>query len=79
MNIRYDSDADALYIKFREPAGKVETEFIDVSRYVDYDEHDNVVGVEILDVTMGIDLTGLPEAERIAEALRALQPAFSPA
>ena len=77
MNVRYDSEADAVYIKLREPAGKVETEFIDVARYVDYDEHNNVVGVELLGVSQGIDLDGLPEAERIAEALRALQPVSS--
>ena len=47
MNIRYDSDVDALYIKLREPVGKiVDTDFIDVARYVDYDEQDNVVGAE---------------------------------
>lgn len=79
MNIRYDSDVDALYIKLREPVGKiVDTDFIDVARYVDYDEQDNVVGIEILDVTMGIDLSGLPEAERVAEALRLLQPLPTP-
>ena len=75
MRIRYDSEADAVYIQLREPVGKiVGTDFIDVSRYVDYDEDDNVVGIEILDVSLGLDLTGLPEADRAAEALQLLQP-----
>lgn len=74
MNVRYDPDVDALYIKLREPVGHIETDFIDVARYVDYDEEDNVVGIEILDVSTGVDLDGLPEAELVAQVLRELQP-----
>ena len=69
VRVEYDAEADALYITLRRPQGKVETEFIDDARYVDYDEANNVVGVEILGVSHGIDLEGLPDAERIAEAL----------
>jgi uncharacterized protein YuzE len=72
VHLEYDPEADAIYVQFRKPVGKVETEFIDDARYVDYDEAENVIGVEILGVSQGIDLNGLPEADRIAEMLNAI-------
>lgn len=74
----YDAEADAIYITFRKPEGAVETEFVDDARYVDYDEAGNMVGVEILGVSQGVDLTGLPEAKRLAEALNSI-PHLDPA
>ena len=72
MHLEYDSEADAIYVTFRQPNGAVETEFIDDARYVDYDAVGNVVGVELLGVSKGIDLEGLPEAKKIAEVLNAV-------
>jgi uncharacterized protein YuzE len=69
MHLEYDTDADALYVQLRQPNGPVNTEFIDVARYVDYDADGNVIGVELLGVSQGVDFEGLPDAERIAEAL----------
>ena len=46
--IRYDSDADALYIRIRE--GKVsESDEVEDRVIVDYDEKGNVVGIEVLE------------------------------
>jgi len=72
VHVEYDSEADAIYIMLREPEGAVETQFIDDARYVDYDATGLVVGVELLGVSQGVDLSGLPEASRIAEALNAI-------
>jgi uncharacterized protein YuzE len=72
VHVEYDSEADAIYFTLRQPEGSVETEFVDDARYVDYDETGNVVGVEILGVSQGVDLSGLPEAERLAAALNAI-------
>lgn len=72
MHVEYNSESDAIYVTFREPDGAVETEFIDEARYVDYDAAGNVVGVELLGVSQGVDLEGLPEAEKIAELLNAV-------
>jgi uncharacterized protein YuzE len=72
VHVEYDSEADAIYITLREPEGAVETEFIDDARYVDYDEAGNVVGVELLGVSQGVTLSGLPEAPRIAKALHSI-------
>lgn len=47
MKIRYDPDADAMYITLRE--GEVDhTREIDENTIVDFDGKDQVIGVEIL-------------------------------
>ncbi len=47
MKIRYDPDADALYIKFRNLEVN-HTKEIDKNTVVDFDKDDLVIGVEIL-------------------------------
>ena len=47
MKIRYDPDADAMYIKFREE--KVDhTQEIDQNTIVDFNENNEVIGMEVL-------------------------------
>lgn len=47
MKIRYDPDADAMYIRLDD--GKVETtREIDDNTILDYDKSGNLVGIEIL-------------------------------
>ena len=47
MKIRYDSDADAMYITFRDD--KVDhTKEIDKNTIVDFDKNNQVIGIEIL-------------------------------
>jgi uncharacterized protein YuzE len=69
IQVRYDSEADALYVTLRD-APHSRTDEIDCRRLVDYDDQGHVIGVEFLVVSKGIDLEDVPEAERIAEALR---------
>ena len=46
MKVRYDPEADILYILIKE--GKVkDTEEIDDDLFVEYDEKGNIVGIEI--------------------------------
>jgi uncharacterized protein YuzE len=74
MYVKYDPDADALYVRLREPEGEVHTRPLDDLRIVDYDERNAVVGVELLAVLeVGVKLEGLPEAERIDQALASLR------
>jgi uncharacterized protein YuzE len=72
--ISYDSDADAVYVQLRQTddGGEIETDEIDIYRYVDYDEQGQIIGIELLGVSRGIDLAGVPEAQRVAEAIRSL-------
>jgi uncharacterized protein YuzE len=77
MTIRFDEEADALYIAFREiePGGSKNQQALDDFRIVDYDATDTPIGVEFLVVSGGINLDGVPYAEEISRALKALVPA----
>lgn len=77
MIVRYDDEADALYVYFRaiEPGGVKRTRMLDDRRNIDYDADGQPVGVEFLCVREGISLDGIPRAEEIASALRAVVPA----
>ncbi len=59
MEIRYDREADAVYIRIG--GGKVaESEEVDDGVIVDYDEKGNVIGIEILEFSKKkIDLNKL--------------------
>ncbi len=72
MQVQYDSDADALYVEFLADAKVARTAAVDARRNVDYDGDDQVVGIELLAVSAGIDLDGLPHAAEIGAALRDL-------
>lgn len=67
MLLEYDPDADAVYVRLQEPHGLVRGARVDERRTVCYDEQKQVVGVEFLFVSQGIDVEGMPEAERIRE------------
>lgn len=71
MHIDYDQEADAIYIQFREAQGQVVSHRLDRRRAVDRDELGDV-GVELLFVGSGLDLTGLPRRDEIAAALQAI-------
>ncbi|MDE2696751.1 MAG: DUF2283 domain-containing protein [Chloroflexota bacterium] len=71
MELRYDPEADAIYVALREHEGQVRSRNAgDWRRVVDYDETGEPVGVELLAVSAGVDLEGLPDAEAIGEAIR---------
>ena len=60
MEITYDKDADAMYIKFREGefgSNKV----IDRETIIDLDKRGNLLGIEILSVSKRIPLSSLSE------------------
>ena len=50
MKIRYDKDADAMYIKFTNERHS-KTKIIDKNTILDLDENGNVIGIELLFVT----------------------------
>ncbi len=47
MKIRYDQDADAMYLKFREVVID-HTQELDDNTIIDFDQEGQVVGVELL-------------------------------
>lgn len=66
--VRVDREASMAYVRLT--AAKIlYTENFGDHRLVDYDETDEVVGVEFIGIDGGADLDGLPEAERVRAAL----------
>ena len=76
MLIQYDPEADALYIRLstEQPRrGEVSrTDILDEQRRVDVGADGEVLGIEILWVSQGFALNGLPNERAIGEALHSL-------
>ncbi len=69
MYVQYDPDADAVYLKLRAHEGRTRGRRLDDRRVVHYDGKGNVVAVELLFVSQGMDVEGLPEADRVRDLL----------
>ena len=48
MEVRYDPDADAMYIKLRDPEYEINEE-IREGIIIDFDKENKIIGIEILD------------------------------
>ncbi len=60
MEISYDKEADAVYIKFREGTF-LRNKVIDDFTIIDLDEEENILGIELLEVSKRIPLKSLSE------------------
>jgi hypothetical protein len=84
MDIGYDPiGPGVLWVRFEFRERVAYGKELDFFRTLEYDEHDEVVGVTFLAPnTRGIDLEGVPHADEIADAIRAFRAAttqFAPA
>ena len=75
MQVEYDTEADALYVRLREARGPTETRPLpDGLRFLHFDPTGELVAVEFIEVeASGVNLEDLPQGPAIAEALRALR------
>ena len=73
MQIRYDSEADAMKVMLSEPQGATSTGILDDFRFLHYDETGEVYAVEFIEVSKGVNLDGVPCADEIAETIRNLK------
>lgn len=71
--IEYSADADAAYVYFREGVSVAHTKNLDGVRLVDLDVNGEVIGVELLDVSEGVNLDGLPYPDIITVLLEQQQ------
>ena len=71
MKIEYDRGVDAAYFSFSS-AASARQEKLDDARIIDYDSDGEVVGVEFITPSLGMDLTGVPMASEIALEARNL-------
>lgn len=71
MFIYFDVESDVLYVRLAgRDAGPVARAELDApSRLVEYDERDEVLGVHVLNVSLGVSLHGRPRATDIASGL----------
>ena len=71
--IEYRLSYDSLYVNINESdASLATTRPIDSRREVDYAQDGSVIAVHFLQVSLGIELDGVPERQRVEEALRQL-------
>ena len=63
-----DLDADAVYIRFNNRKVK-HTVKLDANRLVDFDAENVPVAVDLLSVSCGVELSGLPNEEGVAKEL----------
>jgi uncharacterized protein YuzE len=66
--IEYDKEADAIYIGLNDKPVSY-TRSLDDSRYIDFDEENNPIGIELLNVSSGVTVGKLPFAEPLARIL----------
>ena len=73
IQLKVDQKADAAYVRLTE-AKIARTNEVNDQVLIDYDEHGNVVGVELLDISDGVDLGRLAD-----ELIKLIEPALGEA
>lgn len=68
MEHTYDQDADAIYITLR-PDPYAYGIDLDDERRIDYASDHQEIGIELLDVSKGVNLHGLPFEKEVVEVL----------
>ena len=69
--ISYSEKGDIVYIQLSDKK-VAHTKAFDDRRIVDYDNDWNVVGVELIAASAGLDLRGLPEHDRLESEAKVL-------
>lgn len=72
MKFTYDPEANAVYVLFSDKA-VAKTRNAPANEgdvVIDYAKDGSVVGVEVLGVRQGVDLRGVPEADKVGELLK---------
>ena len=70
MKFKHDKQADAVYIYFSDKQYAYGKD-LDDERRIDYDPDDTPIGVELLCVSKGVNMNGIPRADEIANVLEA--------
>ena len=69
MRLEHDPEANAVYVYLRELPYAYGRE-LDDSRNIDYAAGNEPIGIELLNVSLGVELTDLPEREAVGQVLR---------
>ena len=68
MELRYDKEADAIYVRLSDEQYAYGEE-LDAERRIDYDGDGKPIGVELLCVSEGVDVRNLPQYDAVSELL----------
>lgn len=68
MKYEYDPDADCAYVLINDLPHAYSRE-IDEARFVDFAKDGTVIGIELLYVGSGVDISGLPYEPEVARLL----------
>jgi uncharacterized protein YuzE len=73
MLVEYDTQGDTLIVsfEFRERLGKARQ--LDIQRLLLHDQQGELVGVEFLAASKGVDLTDVPRSDEIIDAVQAFR------
>jgi len=69
VHLRYDPEADAAYVYLRDAAHVDRTEALPKDRLIDY-MLDEPIGIELLNVSAGVAMDGLPRADEVSHLLQ---------
>lgn len=72
MIVERDEEADAAYVRLSDAGAYAYGEDLDPARRIDYSREGHPIGVELLNVSRGVDVTDLPDADAIATRLAGL-------
>jgi len=68
VHFEYDAQADAVYLRLRdEPYSHGAN--LDDSRRIDYGADGDPIGIELLDVSLGVKIDGLPRGTQVKRLL----------
>ncbi len=70
MEFKHDAEADAIYISLSNKPYAYGKD-LDDERRIDYADDNTLIGVELLNVSKGVNLDSLPHVDEIAEAIEA--------
>lgn len=68
MKIKYDRTADAVYIYLNDKKYAYGKD-LDDSRRIDYDTDGTPIGIEVLNVTKGVNTDNFPDQEKVIKLL----------
>jgi uncharacterized protein YuzE len=77
VNVEYDQATDSLYISLRDDVPRAFGRNLDESRYIDFGEDGQPIGIELLGVSRGVKTSGLPEEELVEKILRQRHVSFA--
>ena len=70
MHLEHDREADAVYITLREGTYAYGDD-LGSERRIDYESSGEPLGIELLNVSHGVDIDDLPESEEVGRLLAA--------